>query len=320
MTEDSFLELLQYIQTLNKNSEDYYTAIALLMNSPISFLQQYKEQVEPFLNSQYKETLQELLRLASLSTSELFDELQKYADQIKTRYNDKIFQMGKRIIQLLSSRNDWDRQKVETSLDQVMQEEFVSIHGIFFVMLAGEERMTQQIPTLVERLFKDLDQDVLVEEAINALIKIGDDEVLDRVKPYVNDEDSGSFALDLIREIKSPYTEELLLQLLEEVEIEPVRTLIADALCRQLSVKAVPIIEQIVEDEYTSWYVDLQESLYCNCVMNEIDHPKLKLWREAIDDMVLNDDGFDLFPMLASKTEPVRTEPKIGRESSSSCL
>jgi hypothetical protein len=319
ISENCFLELFQQIKTLSKKSEDYRTAVILLMNSPISLLQKYQEQIESLFNVKQKELLQELLRLFSLSTSELFSELTKYAEQSGIHYDNRIFQIAGKIIEILSARSDWDRKKVEVELEREIQEGFVSNYGIFIVILAGEERMQQLIPALVKLLFKDLDQDVLVEEATAALIKIGTNEVIDWVKPYVNDDETGSFAVDVLIQIKSSYAEEVLLQLIEEVEIEPVRTLIADALCKQLSIKAVPIVEKIIEGEYSTWYLDLEEPLYCNCVMNEIDHPKLKQWKEEMVEMDWSEDDFGLLPTVTWNTEPIRTEPKIGRNDPCSC-
>ncbi|MFD1040013.1 SEC-C metal-binding domain-containing protein [Virgibacillus byunsanensis] len=319
MSENCFLELLHQIKTLNKTSRDYKTALTLVMNSPIPFLQQYKEHIIPCFNNKQRNLFHDLLNLASLSTSELFDELKNYADQIGTRYDNKSFQVAGKIIELLSSRNDWDRKMVVRVLEQEEQEDFVSIYGIFFVMLAGETRMQQMTPTLVKLLFNDLDQDVLVEEVIQSLVKIGGDEVVDSLMPYVNDEETGPFALDVVKQIKSPYAEEMLLQLVEEVAVEPVRTLIADALCMQLSTKAIPIIEKIIDGEYAGWYVDLPESLYCNCMINEIDHPKLQEWKNEITEMGWNDGDFELFQGIGEVTEPIRNEQKVGRNEPCPC-
>ncbi|XJZ27756.1 SEC-C metal-binding domain-containing protein [Bacillota bacterium Lsc_1132] len=319
MTEKMFMELLQQVKMYLKTSEDYRTAIVLIMNSPVEYLQRYKEEIEQLLNIKQKELLKELLTLASMSTSDLFAELTTYANQLGANYNSRTFQIARKVIEILSSRKDWDREKVEKVLEQELQQDFVSIGGIFFVMLCGEERMGLLTNVLVKLLFKDLDQDLLVEEAIKALIKIGTNEVIDLVSPFVNDEETDPFALDVLKEIKSGYAEEVLLQLIEEVEIEPVRSLIADALCRQLSVKAIPIVESIIDGEYASWYVDLQESLYCNCVINGIDHPKLEQWRDEIDEKVWSEEDTDFMPMTTKKVQPIRTEPKVGRNDPCPC-
>jgi preprotein translocase subunit SecA len=122
----------------------------------------------------------------------------------------------------------------------------------------------------------------------------------------------------VLKEIKSTYAERALLQLVDKVEIEPNRTLFARALCEQLSVESIPVVEKIVEGEYASWYLDLEEEIYCNCVINRIEHPKLSQWKKSHADMELPADS-PFFHHVNKHIEPVRNEPKVGRNDPCPC-
>ncbi|WP_279380317.1 SEC-C metal-binding domain-containing protein [Mesobacillus boroniphilus] len=319
MSEDNFLQLLRDAEMYPKGTEDFRTAVHLLLGAPSAFLKENEEEVTKLLDKKGRQYLDELLKLDSMAAPELFAELAKLAAAIETRYDHAKFMLAEVILKRLSMRKDWDRKLVGKMIFQALEGDFATVHEIFFVMLAGIERMDQFTSQLVKLLFRELDDDLLVEEAIKSLIKIGTDEVVDAATPYVNDEETGPFALDIIREIKSEHAEEVLLDLMEEVEMEPVRTLVAYALCTQLSVRSIPSVEKVLNEDHASWFVDLTEALYCNCVMNRVDHPQLKQWRNELKDMGVDDESMASFFSMVQKKEPVKVEIKIGRNDPCTC-
>jgi hypothetical protein len=132
-------------------------------------------ELEPFLSKKQKDFLLEQIRLVSLSTQELMTEFVLLTDRLDNnrKYDQGQFQLTSKIAEILCTRPDWDRSTITGVIEYSLGEDFVSYQGILFVKIAGIECKEELAPKLVELLFKDLDQDVLVEEATKALIRIG---------------------------------------------------------------------------------------------------------------------------------------------------
>ena len=82
--------------------------------------------------------------------------------------------------------------------------------------------------------------------------------------------------------MKITEAEEALLQLLPEEEDNEIASVLADSLCQLLSTRGIPLVQAVIaeEDEYEA--DELEESLYCNCIINNIELPELEFYRDRI--------------------------------------
>lgn len=119
------------------------------------------------------------------------------------------------------------------------------------------------IPQLTE-LFSRVEEDFLFEVITDALIKIGTPEVIQAVEKYVTNEDTSFFTIDVLENIKHPAAEKMLLHHFDQTTNKSLTTLLAEALCRQLSTKAIPKVAALIEDGYDETLFDLKEPLYAN--------------------------------------------------------
>ncbi|TYS89420.1 hypothetical protein FZC88_14960 [Rossellomorea aquimaris] len=181
--------------------------------------------------------------------------------------------------------------------------------------MAGEIREESVIPQLVSLFKNEEAEDLLLEEVANALVKIGTDQVVHEVEKVALYGNTYFYTLDVLGRIKSAEAEQALLRLFDQTANITAKTLISDYLCQQLSTDAIPKIEAFIEEGYDENMLCLEESLYVNCVMNGIVHPKLTQWKSLIEEVEKH--SLDEQPLLV--TQPVQTEDKVGRNDPCPC-
>lgn len=129
--------------------------------------------------------------------------------------------------------------------------------------------------------------------------------------------DTYFYSIDVLAKIKTKQAEEALLRLFDQVEDISAKTLIADALCQQLSVQAIPKIEKLLKDGYDGTMLDLEESLYANIVLNEIDYPYLEQMKASLEEKTRHYQKIQkkiIAPKMISNSE------KIGRNDPCPCV
>ncbi|WP_273124244.1 SEC-C metal-binding domain-containing protein [Bacillus weihaiensis] len=92
-----------------------------------------------------------------------------------------------------------------------------------------------------------------------------------------------------------------------------IKTLIASALCSQLSTRAIPILEDFTKENYAHSLLNLKEDFYACFIINQIDHPKLSEWKQELNEGLLQREGknnrFSLFSKPAKSEKVGRNEP-----------
>ncbi|TMU84591.1 hypothetical protein FGG79_15365 [Bacillus sp. BHET2] len=181
--------------------------------------------------------------------------------------------------------------------------------------MAGEVREASVVSELVN-LFKDEEkEDLVLEEVANALVKIGTAEVVREVEKVALYGNTYFYTLDVLGRIKTDEAEKALLTLFNQTDDITAKTLISDYLCQQLSTDAIPKISAFLEEGYDEGMLCLEESLYVNCIMNDIAHPKLPEWKRLIEEIELQ--SMDEQPFLVS--QPVQNGEKVGRNDPCPC-
>ncbi|KAA0563305.1 hypothetical protein F0342_13520 [Bacillus sp. CH30_1T] len=193
--------------------------------------------------------------------------------------------------------------------------EFFGFEGIYDVYMAGEIQKEGAIPQLVSLFKNEEEGDFIFEETANSLVKIGTDQVVREVEKIALYGNTYFYSLDVLGRIKTKEAEKALLRLFDQADDLTAKTIIADNLCRHLSTDAIPKIEDLIETGYEDGLLCLEESLYVNCVMNGIQHPKLPEWRHLLEVMELQ--MLNEPPALIPK--PVINDEKVGRNDPCPC-
>ncbi|OMF61453.1 hypothetical protein BK139_06310 [Paenibacillus sp. FSL R5-0490] len=243
--------------------------LRLAANAPVELQLKYKEKM-PYTNQEYYKVLGEIKQS---ETPELHHQLQSVIVQLESNYfNDSLFKLGKQMLRELLLRNEISEAETVNSLRSYIQDHsFIPYDGIYKIFLAGELRLDSLVPDLI--MILKTEEDVAVEEAAKALIKIGTPAVVKAVEEAALHENACFFAVDILAKIKASEAEAALLRLFNETDRTDIKTVIADALCQQLSVKGIPLVESMLKKGFDSSILDLKESFYANVKINGIDHP-----------------------------------------------
>jgi uncharacterized protein YecA (UPF0149 family) len=139
-----------------------------------------------------------------------------------------------------------------------------------------------------------------------------------QVKPYLLKDESIIFSASVVENIKTDLAVEALREAYRHVKEEDSEDLIIEALCHQLSEKALPEISQHMEKEYFSGLVDIEQAVYSYFAILGLEHPDLEEWRKvALERELEFRSGSDQGTLLQSV--PVRNENKVGRNDPCPC-
>jgi SEC-C motif len=308
LNEEGMKEVVNRLKSLSKKDTDVLFYIQLVANADTELLIKYSNEVKPFID---EGQLKKIAKLPALKDEELFMELADIMFYLNTNEYDQVyFDQGKRIVHELVKKEEIKSREV-----QIEEDELAGFKLVYTVYMAGGIREESVIPQLVNLFKNEEAEDLLLEEVANALVKIGTDQVVREVEKIALYGNTYFYTLDVLGRIKSAVAEQALLRLFDQTDDLTAKTLIADYLCQQLSADSIPKIEALIEEGYDENMLCLEESLYVNCVMNGIDHPKLLHWKSLIEEVEKH--SLDEQPLLV--TQPVQTGDKVGRNDPCPC-
>ncbi|GGH86462.1 hypothetical protein JOD43_003480 [Pullulanibacillus pueri] len=307
ITENILKELLHRLEKNDGNGVWYTLALAKL---DTDLIVKYQDSLKSHMSADF---LKSVTAIKTLSVEELFMEAGEVMSMLEEKYNQGLFEYGKRIFNELIDRKEYSDKniwEIEVAIKDKLENDFLPMNVLFNIYLAGALKIHSLVPLLTKLLSRE-DDGFLQESLETTLIKIGTDEVVEKVEPYVLKGDAAFTAIGILENIKSPRAEEILLRQFHKTDDITIKTLLADALCKQLSTKAIPLVETLIDKGYDETMLSLEESLYANCVMNQIDHPKLNDWKQHItkidDDIALREK--ELTRQMAKKNNVGRNDP-----------
>ncbi|WP_341357017.1 SEC-C metal-binding domain-containing protein [Rossellomorea sp. y25] len=314
LNEEGLNEVVNRLDVMSKKDNNRLSYIQLVTNASTELLIAYRNKVYQYIG---EKQLKEVEKLPSLTIEELYmalADVMVYLDEYE--FDQDFYDHGKRIIKELIKKGGIESWEVQNGLQNIMEEEeFFGFEGIYVVYMAGEMREESVVPLLVSLFKNEEEGDFLFEEIANTLVKIGTDLVVQEVEKIALYGNTFFYTLDVLGRIKTKEAEQALLRLFDQTEDLTARTIIADNLCRHLSTDAIPRIEVLIETGYEDGLLCLEESLYVNCVMNGIQHPKLPEWRHLLEVMELE----MLNEPAALIPQPVINEEKVGRNDPCPC-
>lgn len=282
LTEEAIRELLALHQSPSiDNNTKFHLQIILRHCSP--------EQSIPFMelvgqDPSWQKLLDQKRNLANMDDQELLDVFKVFIvqstgkswDEFDTAYGDEI-------VNELSRRRCMDTEAVLQKLrDNDPQDPSYEVP--YLIQLAGLLKLEAAIPVLCG--FFGSEDDLLLENAKEALVRIGTAGVVTTLTEQYSIAERGSFRLyasGVYGKIKLPASEEALLRLLPEERDLTNATILADGLCELGSNKGLPIVQAMLEGDYDRGLLNLTESIYAYCVISDTPHPSLHKWKKELD-------------------------------------
>ncbi|WP_172249676.1 HEAT repeat domain-containing protein [Saccharibacillus deserti] len=158
-----------------------------------------------------------------------------------------------------------------------------SVRTVYLMQAAGKLKIAYALPLFYDALKSD--NDLVAEQAADALVRVGSEEVVEKLVQMYAEEKDGFLLLgivDILSRILLPSAEEALIALLEKEDHFTRIAKLADGLCRLGSEQALPVVQELVKIGYDKDYVELKESVYACCVIMGRPLPELDEWRREI--------------------------------------
>ncbi|QCJ42566.1 zinc chelation protein SecC [Bacillus sp. S3] len=283
--------------------------------------------IEPETALKYKEQLQKYIPDDTWSLYDLL--LHGTEEEVYTEYgsilNDldsmdsfqhDLYIKAKKLAACLVKKGWVTEDEIQLVLQEEVKEQWFSFNGILNVYMIGLLKLEQYIPSIADLLARD--DDTLLEEASEALIRFQSDEVVREVAPYLRKDESVIYAASVVENIKSDLAVKVLREAYHSAKELDQQDILAEALSHQLSEETLPEINEHMKLEYSSGLVDIEQTVYSYYSILGLDHPELGEWRQVakereIDFRNSTNQGNSL------PSAPVRNENKVGRNDPCPC-
>ncbi|NGZ73803.1 HEAT repeat domain-containing protein [Saccharibacillus alkalitolerans] len=255
----------------------------MLLGSDPELLKPVLPQIKTLDEDWYEEAA-ERVRVSDLSSEDvlrLFNEETRKNSGLD--YGDIDYDKLDFLLSELIERELLQPRETMDELQDLYMKEPESIRTIYLIQAASKLKIAYVLPLLYDALKSD--NDLLAEQAADALVRMGSDEVIEYLVKMYNEETDGFLLLaiaDVFARILLPSSEEALIALLEKEDHFTRIAKLADGLCRLGSESAVPVVQELIKIGYDKDYVELKESIYVSCVMQGRALPELDQWRREI--------------------------------------
>lgn len=315
MSEKGFVEILNRVEALPDNDTRLVFYMRFIKKAESELLVKYKERITRFFG---EEELAEIVKMPGRSRDELMLEFDEVVEALeKDWHNQTYYDYGKRIIKELVNKGGLDVEEVEKGITDSMSEDgFLTYRGTLLLYMAGEMKMDTFIPRMVDFFRNEEEGDVALNEVAEVLISIGTAEVVREIEKVALIDSTYFFSIKVLESIKTQEAEKALLRLFAKSTDLSQKTILAEALSQHLSVESIPLVEKLVEEGYDEMMLTLEDSLYTNCIINKIEHPKLEMWKNHIE--AENDRQRSLGPLPPLK-QPAAKDVKVGRNDPCPC-
>ncbi len=285
------------------------------------------QRIEPETALKFKEQLQKyipndtwsLYDLLSHGTEEeVYTEYGKVLNDLDRMdsFQYDLYIKAKKLAACLVKKSWVTEDEIQLVLQEEVKEQWFSFNGILNVYMIGLLKLEQYIPSLADLLGRD--DDTLLEEASEALIRFQSDEVVREVAPYLRKDESIIYAASVVENIKSDLAVKVLREAYHSAKELDQQDIMVEALSLQLSEAVLPELNEHMKLEYSSGLVDIEQTVYSYYSILGLDHPELGEWRQVamereIDFRNSTRQGNSL------PGAPVRNENKVGRNDPCPC-
>ncbi|WP_223070391.1 HEAT repeat domain-containing protein [Paenibacillus caui] len=254
----------------------------ILLNSAPTLLEPVLESLQTF-SPETAAKAEEHIRIGQLNQGELkaaFEQM--LAASRGLDYGDLEFDYLDYLVNEIVKKQAISSKQVMKKLDGADPADPGNYEAVYYAQLAGKMKLSAAVPILIEYLAAD--NDLLAEQACDALVRIGTEDVITRLAARYETEQDDYFKLyaaDCLGRIPLPSAEMSVIRLLQKEKNLTHATKLAGSLCFMGSKQSIPVVAKLIEAGYDNDFLDLREPLYINCVLNGVSLPQLEGWRRT---------------------------------------
>lgn len=309
--------LVTWLKQLNSNEKFFVQGF--VENVPLALFFQHKQALEPFVSKGFMKLQQRLYAFDGKKGGDLIPLKQLFLTHIEKMQDDfsmDRYRQAKRIVHQLIAVGLYDEEAAYHEVLAEIDDEYYGDFGILAVYACGVLQVQKAIPLLV-RLLERQDEDLLIEEVQRALAALQTDEVVKAIAPFILDREKGITVICILKQIKTPLSEQTLLDAYPQTTDVELHEFLLDALTSQFSERAIPLIEQFIERDDYALIFNMMEMFYAHYKTLGKTHPLLEAWyEESLEKKARLFNSTD--QVIFQKGTPVQVD-KIGRNEPCTC-
>lgn len=230
-------------------------------------------------------------------------------------YSDELYSKAKELAARIV-KNGWITvEEIDRTIEDNLNEQWFSYKGIVTIYMIGLLRLEKYIPLLANLLERD--EDLVLEEVRDALIRFQSDEVVKAVEPYLRKPESIIFATSVMENIKTDSAVLALRKAYQSAEESEDQDMLIEALCFQFSSEALPEISNHMKREHFSRHYNVEKTVYSYYSILGEHHPDLEKWKQTVLKREMNDQTVHKQKMVQNGL--VHKENKVGRNDPCPC-
>lgn len=305
---------------LAADTESQFLYSRLIRNLDPALKLKHQGKLESFLPKKEFEYYQFLM---TAEGEEVWKEYREALSKLSQQqsFDHETYSRAKEIARILVERGLVGQEKIKSIFAEQKQHTFYQFEGILAVYMAGIMKLEQMIPDLAGLL--DQEDDLLQEELADALSTFQSDEVVDHVAPFINDSPMSIFPISVLGNTKTERSIEVLKGLYPRIKDEENKVLIVEALCHQLSVEGLEVVDEAAEEEFYSDIYESERIFYGFYKVMGLPHPKLGEWERIAnqrdEDYANRKQELEMQGAPAVSNQPVINEAKVGRNDPCPC-
>lgn len=317
--------LVSWLDQLRINQK--FLLQGFLENVPLPLFFQHEQLFEQYVTKDFMKLQRQLYAFEGKQGEELAplkDLFLAHMEAMYSNFSMDRYRQAERMVNQLIAVGLYDADEAYRAILAEMDDDYYGDFGLLGVYACGKLQVQKAIPLLVQLLERQ-DEDLLMEEVQKALAAMQSDEVVDAIAPFVLDNAKGIYVISILKHIKTPLSERVLLEAFPKINDIEMQEFLLDALTSQLSEHAIPFIEQFIEQDSYANVFDMGEMFYAHYITLGKLHPLLDTWREeSIEKNIRLDYSMNTLPnnptnhVAFSKSAPVQVE-KIGRNDPCVC-
>lgn len=226
-------------------------------------------------------------------------------------HNGEIFSKAKHLIQTLV-KNGWlNEREVDIVLQEELNKDWFSYNGILMIHAIGLLQYKKFIPMLPRLLVRD--EDILLEELAKTLISFQSDEVVREIAPFLKSKEAEVFAISILENTKTPLAFETLQLMYKEMDNMDSKSMVIEGLCHHLNEQALPQVQDFIQQNGHSIYIDVEKLLYGFYTVMKLPHPLLEQWKKIAEENEAR------YQEMIEKSSPIIKLEKVGRNDPCPC-
>jgi SEC-C motif len=324
-------ELSQKVRPQNENQVNYqFNLNRMLRQADSEILQHHQDIISATrgLNAETRKHIARTVEIRQWDAETCWRALEQFCEEGKSKQYVNEVDLG--YAGLLTKRLARDKELVIDRVLSILSQEIEDFDDNplkwmepLCVQLAGEMTLQAAIPVIVGKL--KIDADYLSEVCVEALVKIGTDEVIEAIYySFAEAEwDFRLYATSVLENIHTDLAVQRCLDLLLKEEDLDIKTNLARAVLTQFAPEGIEAVRQVVlNEDWDGFVCDLRGDLVAAATLMEQPFPEyerfhVEVEQERMRRAQIRSERRAL--IVPSNRTFVRTEPKVGRNDPCPC-